>query len=361
MAGTSWFPHGGNLAALAERAGKSVSEILDFSANINPLGMPAWVPGMVAELVPALVHYPDPEARRLVRAAATRYGCAPESVITGNGSAEIMTWLPRTLGCRRAVIPVPSYADYERAAVSAACEIVRWELREDDGFTVPVESLSAILRHGDLVFLGHPNNPTGRACVTSDLRRLALAHPRTWFVVDEAFGDFVADFESLVQDRPANVIVLLSLTKMFAMPGLRVGCAVAEPEVVAAFRAVQPYWSVSTLADFVGAAALADLEFIRKSRELVGRERAALAAQLQEIPGLQVYPGEANFLLVRLTGVMSSGRLAERMLLEHGIAVRDCANFSGLDERFVRVAVRCGAENRRLVQALGECHQFFEM
>ena len=347
--------HGGNLNRLARLAGRAPDEILDFSANINPLGPPEWLRPVISRHVSELVHYPDPEAAGLVAAAARRYGVSPDEILAGNGSTELLYLLAQAAGLPRALIPVPSYTDYARAARLAGMDAIEAPLSGEDGFALDPARLAPLLAaEPAAVFVGRPNNPTGRVCGAPPLRALAEAHPDSLFIVDEAFGDFVEDFESLTARRPPNVAVLLSLTKIFAVPGLRLGCAAANPELVRRVRELQAPWSVNTLAQAVGEAALKDEDYIARSRELVRREREALSAGLREIPGLTVIPGAANFLLARLAPPLpDADALAQRLLAEDGIAIRTCRDFRGLDARYFRVAVRTAPENERLIAALG--------
>lgn len=341
--------HGGNLRELALSSGIPESELLDFSANLNPLGPPEWLRPVIAANVSALAHYPDPDCTALVEAAARRYGVAMEEVIAGNGSAEILSLLPRVLGKPRALVPVPAYVDYARSAALGGMKVKSLPFKEENGFQLDFPALEMALRGDEAVFIGRPNNPTGHVCDAGALRALALRNPATLFVVDEAFGDFVDGFESLTRERPANIIVLLSLTKAFAIPGLRLGCAVANAELAARMRALLPPWSVNTLAQAVGVAALQDTEYLCRTRAFVREQRETLAAELGSLPGLHVYPAEADFLLVRTATDASA--LARRMLRE-GIAIRLCTNFEGLGTRFFRVAVRTAQENARLCKAL---------
>ncbi len=171
-------------------------------------------------------------------------------------------------------------------------------------------------------------------------------------MVDEAFGDFVEDFDSLTVRRPANVVVLLSLTKIFAIPGLRTGCAVGDPLLIQRLLELQPPWSVNTLAQAVSTAALRDTEYVQQTRTYVTQQREKLFAALNSLPGITVYPGHANFLLARLSRTgMNASALAERMLAR-GIAIRTCTSFQGLDENHFRVAVRTEEDNQRLLTAL---------
>jgi len=344
--------HGGNLTYFSDVSGLARDKILDFSANINPLGLPEWLRSLVASTLESVVHYPDPDCTDLIGAAASKYGVSRREVVAGNGSTEILHLLPRAVSARRAVVPVPSYADYWDASIAAGLDVEAIPLGEKDGFALDWTVLESSLKGGDLVFLCRPNNPTGRLEDASTLRSVANRHSDTYFVVDEAFGDFVPDMDSCTSDRPANMIVLLSLTKIFAIPGLRLGLAIADESIVLTIRGLQPLWSVNTLAQVVGAAALQDTEYVERSREFVAEQRTGLESQLKSIPGLTVYPGKANFLLVRIDDEqIDATALAQRMLAT-GIAIRVCDNFKGLDRRFFRVAVRTAEENGRLCEAL---------
>ena len=348
--------HGGNLTRLAQASGRTPGEILDFSANINPLGPPDWLRPVISRHIEELVHYPDPDAGALTAAVASRCGVGVEEVLAGNGSTELLYLLAQVTGRGRAVIPVPSYTDYARAAGLSGMEVISVPLSEERGFEIDVGQLDALLRQPATVFVGRPNNPTGNVWEARTIRDMAASHPECFFVVDEAFGDFVNDFESLTTHRPINVAVLLSLTKIFAIPGLRLGCAIANAALARRIRDRQPPWSVNALAQAVGAAALQDAGYVARSRAVVGAEREALLAALRRINGLVVFPGAANFLLARLEAASAdASALAQRMLADHGIAIRVCDNFQGLDHRYFRVAVRTGSENERLIHALQCC------
>ena len=308
---------------------------------------------MISRHVSALAHYPDPDATDLVAAVSARYGASTEEVLAGNGSTELLYLLAQTAGLHRAVIPMPCYADYARAAKLGAMEVTFIPLLSADGFALHPERLTPLLKEPSAVFIGRPNNPTGGVCDARALRTLAQSHPECLFVVDEAFGDFVEDFESLTSSRPANVAVLLSLTKTFAIPGLRLGCAIADASLARRVRERQPPWSVNTLAQAVGAAALHDMEYVARTRTLVRTQREALLDGLRSIRNLTMYPGTANFLLAHLDAPAPDAHaLAQRLLIEDGIAIRVCDNFQELDNRYFRVAVRTGAENERLIHAL---------
>jgi len=347
------FPHGGDVRGLARALGCQPADILDFSASINPLGPPEWLRPVISGAVSELVHYPDPHCRELLEAASARHGVPVANLLAGNGTSELLFALAQACGHVRAVIPVPSYCDYRTAAERARMSVELFPLREADGFVLDAQALSR--RLGELaapaaVFLASPNNPTGLTVPVVVLRELAAAHPECLFVVDEAFGSFVEGYESLIGDRPANAALLLSLTKMFAIPGLRLGLACAEEALVEAMRQRIAPWSVNTLAQAVGLRAVNDADFEARTRAAVTSLRDVMASELAMMPGVTVYPGAANYLLCRL----DEPRVPElrAKLLEKRMAIRDCSNFAGLDGRFFRLAVRAEADNLRLLDAL---------
>jgi adenosylcobyric acid synthase len=345
--------HGGNLHRIAADSGQKAADILDFSANLNPLGPPEWLHSVVSARVADVARYPDPDSTELVQAIADSFCTAPDQIAVGNGSAELLVFLPLVLNARRALIPVPAYVDYRAAAEAAALPVKTIPLAREHGFRLDFEHLEAHIEEGDLVFLARPNNPTGLSWDANVLREMAERWPATTFVVDEAFADFVAGFDSLAFGRPENVVVLRSFTKFYCIPGLRLGCIIADPQMVRRVRARLPPWSVNVLAQVVGAAVLRDASgYAERTKALVALERSWLLDEFSTFKDLVAIPGEANFLLLRLERRdLDATELARRML-RIGVAIRTCANFDGLDPRYLRVAVRTREQNEALCRAL---------
>jgi adenosylcobyric acid synthase len=346
------FGHGGNLKHLIKVSGRSREDICDFSANINPLGPPEWMFSLIESRFHDIEHYPDPDCSSLIEAVSERYNVKPEEVIVGNGSTEILYLLPRILSSCSALIPVPSYLDYTRSVKLAGLTVKTIPLKEERAFTPDIDNIVPFLATHKLVFLGQPNNPTGMLYETSALRTLALQHPTVTFIVDEAFADFVENFESITDHRPPNVVVLLSLTKIFAIPGLRLGCAVANAELIERLREIQPPWSVNSIAQIVGEAALRDHNYRERSRKYTQEGRRQLIHGLRNLGCFTIYHGAANFLLFRIDRNDIDASFIASKLLDEGLAVRLCDNFEGLDGRFLRIAVRKESENTRLLKAL---------
>lgn len=346
--------HGGNIRQLADSAGLDLKDLLDFSANINPLGPPQWLRPLINAQLDSLVHYPDPACSQLTSVIADHFRVKEEEVLIGNGSTELIYQIPRALGCTLALIPVPSYLDYVRAVKQSGMAVEKIFLKEDQTFRPDLTVLETRLKHHCLVILGQPNNPTGITVEAEALRRMAQDNPSSLFMIDEAFADFIEGLDSLTRDRPSNMIVIRSFTKFFAIPGLRLGWALADPEIAQRVRHLLPPWSVNTLAQKVGQEALNDQTYAEQTKVLVKQWREDLRLNLQSLPGLKVYPGESNFLLIRMDlKNLTAPQLASEVLAQ-GMAIRVCENFEGLDSRFFRVAVRTPEENERLCEVLSQ-------
>ncbi|MBU0480906.1 MAG: cobyric acid synthase [Proteobacteria bacterium] len=345
--------HGGNLRALACKAGCAVDEILDFSASINPLGPPEELRQIISRSVGNLACYPDPHAGSLLAHLAGILGVEKDQLLAANGSTEIIYALPRALDVKRAVVPVPSYSDYRRAAELAGLKVLSLPLVAEDGFRVDFAALAGSIQNGDLVFLGRPNNPTGVSFAHRDLLELVDKFPGIYFAVDESFYEFIEGESGLISKKMVpNLIVFRSLTKFYAIPGLRLGFAVAAPEVAARLREQILPWTVNGIAQAVGEKIVGDPEYGAASRGFIEERRNELFVNINNINCLSAVKGDANFLLIRLQAERTAQELADRLLKNHRIAIRVCENFSGLDDTYFRVAVRSREDNDRLCAAL---------
>ena len=347
--------HGGNVHGLARDMGIDVTALLDFSANINPLGPPEWLRPLISREVASLVHYPDPYASELVSAIAGRYQVPEESVVVANGTTELLYQLPKLLNCDRALIPCPSYIDYAKVMELAGMTVRPFLLTAERGFALDPQELAPLLTGGELVVIGTPNNPTGVLVDPDQIIALAKGHPATLFLVDEAFLDFVEGGKSVALASD-NIMTLHSLTKFYAIPGLRLGFGIFPLPIARLLREHLPPWTVNTLAQAVGVRALADQEYGEESRAFCRKLRTEFIRELQQIPSLQVFDSAANYLLLRLKDGSDARTLAAK-LLERKIMIRTCANYIGLDGSYFRIAVRTESENRLLLAALAEILQ----
>ncbi|HBA88959.1 MAG TPA: threonine-phosphate decarboxylase [Geobacter sp.] len=347
--------HGGNVFAAARSLGIPPDRIIDFSASINPLGMAPGVREALAGCFERLLHYPDKGAAELKEQLAAYHAVDAGEIAVANGSTELIHLLPRVVRGRRGLIVAPAFAEYAFALERSGWEVDYFTLRADDGFALSLPALQEKVAAGcDMLFLCNPANPTGALLPTRDIRAIIEMCDRsgTFLVLDEAFIDF-CEAESAKQliRQCQRGILLRSMTKFFAIPGLRLGYAIAARETIEAIAALQDPWSVNTAAQVAGIASLKDADYCRRTREYIDRERERFAAGLAQLPGVKVFPGRANYLLVQLRDGMTAGELRERLVPE-GVLIRDCGNFQGLDGRFFRVAVRRREENEVLLELL---------
>ena len=352
------FEHGGNLYAAARQSGGGLEDYLDFSANINPLGLADSARQAILAALDSVVHYPDAEATALKQAISRQYGVAGERIIAGNGAVELLYLLCHVLRPRRVLIPAPAFSEYERSARAAGAAVTYHFLRPEDGFAVELQPLIDKLTAVDMVFLGNPNNPTAVLLTRTQLEQLLAAAKarQVSVVVDESFLDFLPD-DSAYSCRPLldaypNLFILHSLTKFYAMPGLRLGFALANSALTAKLHEAKDPWNVNCLAQAAGVAALADSDYRRRSREMLAQQKQLLHRQLNEIPGLNAYPPAANFILIDIVKTGLTAAALRQALLAQNILIRDCGNYPGLTPNYIRVAVKRPEQNQRLLQAL---------
>ena len=368
--------HGGNLAWAAALAGCPASAILDFSASISPLGPPESALDAIQAHLSSLTAYPDPDYGELRTALGEALNVDPDWILPGNGSAELLTWAAWDLSKLEATYLVtPAFGDYWRALSAFGAKVLKCPLDlqlldaapvgrlvTDDlsvsnrslvspSFRLPVP-LALNAERG--LLLNNPHNPTGllfgREAILPYVKQLGMV------VVDEAFMDFLPPWEQetlidAVEEFP-NLVILRSLTKFYSLPGLRLGCAIAHPDILCRWQLLRDPWPVNALAAAAAAAVVRDTVFERQTWDWLPVARRELFEGLANLPGLQPIAGAANFLLVESS--MSVSLIQKSLLERHRILIRDCLSFPELGDRFFRVAVRSRAENLRLIAGLAE-------
>lgn len=368
--------HGGNLAWAAALAGCPASAILDFSASISPLGPPESALDAIQAHLSSLTAYPDPDYGELRTALGEALNVDPDWILPGNGSAELLTWAAWDLSKLSATYLVtPAFGDYWRALSAFGAKAIKCPLDlqlldaepvrrlvTDDlsvsnrslvspSFRLPVP-LALDAERG--LLLNNPHNPTGllfaREAILPYVKQFGMV------VVDEAFMDFLPPWEQetlidAVEEFP-NLVILRSLTKFYSLPGLRLGCAIAHPDILGRWQLLRDPWPVNALAAAAAAAVVRDTVFERQTWDWLPVARFELFEGLANLPGLQPIAGAANFLLVESS--MSVSLIQKSLLERHRILIRDCLSFPELGDRFFRVAVRSRAENLRLIAGLAE-------
>ena len=342
--------HGGNIYKLLSDKKLSVEKILDFSANINPCGPPPWLRSLLNRELELIIHYPDPEAKAFVEAISEHYRVPQEFIVPANGTTELLHLLPHIIPKGRVIIPVPSYVDYFAVFEKHGFDVTPLYLAEDRNFAIDPDEISFTLKGKETVIFGNPANPVGTFLSQERVLALAQKHMDTLFIVDEAFLEFQRDHSS-IGGQLENIITLNSLTKFYAVPGLRLGFGIFPSSYTKRVAALMPQWSVNTLAQKVGARALKDHEFGAMSRSRLEDLSKQMHDELQVIPALKVFPSKANYFLLKLIDG-SSAELIGSKLSEENILIRCCDNYYGLDQSFFRVAIRGRKDNQVLLEAL---------
>jgi threonine-phosphate decarboxylase len=324
---------------------------LDFSVNINPLGMPEGARRALLSHFEEFEHYPDPQCRALTAAIAQAHGVEPGMVLCGAGASDLLLRLCMHLKPRRALTMAPAFSEYERSAALFGGETRRFPLSESEGFSIPASIADAVSADTDILFLCSPNNPTGRLIDPSVLRRAAekCRETGTYLVLDECFLDFThgASMVPLLREYP-HLLILRAFTKFYAMAGLRLGHLLcADAALLSEIGRCGQTWGVSVPAQIAGMAALAEENWAERTRTLIEQERDFMACALREL-GLTVFPGDANFLLVKAEEPLFEP------LLTRGVLVRSCENFPGLDGRFFRIGLKTRNLNETLLRAVKE-------
>src|SRR5262245_14499950 len=353
--------HGGNIYKAARERQTPVDRIVDFSASINPLGPPATGLRAIRSSLKEIRHYPDPDCWQLRQKMALRCGVDPDMILVGNGSSELIHLLPRALAIKSALVIGPTFEEYANALIGAGSVVHYVHAKRQQRFRPPLQDvlarLSAKRSKFDAVFLCNPNNPTGQLMNRQAMCELAEAIERQqgWLIVDEAFIDYCQEQSvvSMLKEHP-RMVVLRSLTKFYAMPGLRIGYLIGATKVVDLLKERQPPWSVNSLAQSASCSVLQDQSYAEKSRVFMDHERSCFVRGLRSLSGLQVYSPAANFVLIGLPVWTSAGEVTDRLASER-LLVRDVSTLPGWTKQMSRVAIRTSKENQRFLTALGAC------
>lgn len=323
----------------------------DFSANLNPLGMPESVKNALQKSISEWEKYPDPLCRNLVNKLSEHENFAPENIVCGNGAADLIFRIVQAVKPKKAVVCAPSFSEYSKALVQNGSEILTYFLSEQNDFVLDEKILEMLDESVQMLILCTPNNPTGQTIDSELLRRICEKCKANdiVFLCDECFIDFTENAARAEQFLNADVVILKAFTKIYAMAGLRLGYALfGDAELAESVRKKGQFWSVSAPAQTAGEAALDEKFYLEKTIELVKTERGSLTEKLRDF-GFKVYPSKANFILFK------SELPLDEMLLQEKILIRSCTNFDGLEQGFFRIAVRSHEENSALVSAIERC------
>lgn len=358
ISGNNVPKHGGNLYAALREKGGSLSEIIDFSANINPLGLAESIRQSLHASLESIIHYPDAQGHALKEEIKHYYHVKEELITLGNGAVELMYVLCHVLKPQRVLVTAPTFSEYESAARSSGASIEYLYLDAADDFTIDIQGIVKQLPAIDIVFICNPNNPTGTLLRSGQLEELLIAAKahNTYVVADESFMDFLAD-DSAYTCRPLlakydNLIILHSLTKFYAIPGLRLGFSLTNRELTKELHNGKDPWNVNTLAQNAGVAALKDEGYQRESKDFIKTVNMDLYHRLLAIPGLKPYVPSVNFILINIKATNMTAQELGQALAAHNILIRNCSNYPGLSSDYIRIAVKNIEQNNVLIAAL---------
>jgi threonine-phosphate decarboxylase len=356
--------HGGNIYDLARELGCPPADIIDMSSNVNPFGPPPGLLPFLSDNLERVTALPEVDAMEIRRAFAARHGLDPDRVLAGNGTTQLIYSLPRALDSRRALILAPTYADYADACRMNGVPFDYLTADECADFVHDPEDISrAVVDSGiDTVFICNPNNPTGTRLSTRAITELCRTHARTRFIVDESYLGFAPGGKtaSLMRDNaPDNAIVLNSMSKIFRVPGLRIGFVFASRPVTDALATFLLPWSVNSLSQAAVAWLMQNNDvvsrFVDQTVAILEEEKQFLSARLKDVPGIRLFPSVTSFVLASLDKDGQADGLCH-YLAGHRILIRNCGNFYGLSSRHVRFSLKTRAENNVLAQKL---HDYF--
>ncbi len=347
--------HGGNIYRFSEEYGIPERRIIDFSSSINPLGISKAISRELQGSLKCLYGYPDIDAMKLRRRLSELHDIVPESLICGNGSTELIYLVVRALRPEKGLIPAPTFSEYEKAVIISHPRVAKSHLKyfmldKKNNFEISPGGYVRALKGCDMAFLCNPNNPTGRLLKKDEVIKIADSAKalKCYLIVDEAFIDFCPE-ESVIKEVTKNpyLIVLRSLTKFYALAGLRLGYAVFPLSLVKLIEDYKEPWTVNTLAQRAGITAVNDISFKNETFRTIKKEKKFLEEGFEKLR-IDYIPSAANYYLIRTkkaTDIIAS-------LKNKGILVRDCSNFYGLDNSYIRIAVKSRRHNALLLKEL---------
>lgn len=350
--------HGGNIWQASLACGIAPQDIIDFSASINPLGIPKKAEAAIKRSLRLVSPYPDPDSIKLTEALSV-FHCVPQTgILPGCGSTEFIYLIPQVFKPKRALIVEPAFSEYRKGLGLSGCTADSFILNESESFFFDMERFRKALKNSyDIVYVCNPGNPTGSSIEKDVIIEAAreCAKKGTVLVVDEAFADFYEE-ESVkgLAAKLKNVIVLRSMTKFFAIAGLRLGFVISNKSFITRFKKHMPPWSVNTLASIAAVESLKDFSYMKKTMRWLKTEREFLSNGLGGIKGIQPYPTEANYIMARLETKDTALPVFKERLFKKGILIRDLSAFRGLGKKYIRVAVRDRKDNERLLHEMEE-------
>lgn len=354
--------HGSDLEAVAEYFHLPQEKIICFGANVNPLGLSSTVKNTLAEHLDIISSYPDRNYTSLKKQIATYCQVSPQHILVGNGCTELISLFIQLLKPKKALLPIPSYSEYEREISLIGGTVEYFPLLQEDNFTLSISSLYKALENNiDLLILCNPNNPTSTAIQINELKQiLSFCKERNIFVIiDETYVEFVENIAEItatpLTDFFDNLIVLRGVSKFFAAPGLRFGYGITgNVHLLAELDKIKNPWSLNSIGAYAGELLLSDMNYMQKTHSLISSERKRICKKLRTFPFIQVYEPAANFILLKICKDNLTSHDVFIHAIQKGLMIRDCSTFIGLTGEFIRFCIMNPKENDRLLDCLEE-------
>ena len=342
--------HGGNIYKLKRDNG---IEVLDYSSNINPLGVPSSFKKAVVENFESLEKYPDIDYIELRTSIGDYNNCHIDNVVVGNGATEVLFLYMKAVKAKKVLIIAPTFAEYERAARAAGRDVKFFPLSKD--FSLNENMLLEFITDEDVVVMCNPNNPTGKFQNLEKIKKIAdfLERKNKKLFIDEAFIEFVDDWKDKTAFllKHKNIFILRALTKFFALPGVRLGYGLTYDEsILDEIKNIREPWSVNGVAEIAGKTMLLDTLYIHETENWIKKEKLWFYEELCKIDNIEVTPTETNFILVKLLN--DNAKSFRKKMIENGVLVRDASNFMFLDESYIRLAIKDRKKNEQVLEAL---------
>ncbi|WP_332690530.1 threonine-phosphate decarboxylase CobD [Halalkalibacter lacteus] len=352
-----WPNHGGQPETIKQlfKMEKDI-EILDFSANLNPLGPPSWLKEALRDSYDTITRYPEPAYSSSSVSLANHEGIEEDRLLLTNGGAEAIFLVAKYFENKKALIVHPTFLEYERACNHYHIDVEDVFFESENEFQLPLKYICEKLNKTDVIFLCRPNNPTGTVVKEEELQLLLEEGKKTGtsIVVDEAFVDFLpSSIPSLSKwlSTYSNLILLRSLTKMYTIPGLRIGYIMAHPKIITVLKDEQIPWSINSMADAIVPKLLEDTTFVDDTKTWLIDQSQYVSKTLTALD-FYVSPSEVNFYILQDKMHLQRTNELFQFLLRHGIVTRHTHNFKGLNGEFIRIAIRSKEENEQLLSVL---------
>ena len=339
--------HGGRFSG-----GNQQIDVLDFSSNTSPAGMPSSVKYTIKKRVDEMEHYPDTDSLNLVSSLKKYTGLSDSNIVVGNGAIEILyNFCTAFLSKKHVLIPSPTFSEYESASKLADCKFTFFKTMN---ISEDIDSFIPSIPKNGCVFVCNPNNPTGTLISKKQLTKIisAAKNKSSFVFVDECFIELVPESNQSVINlvkKYDNLFVLRSLTKSFGLAGIRIGYGIGSKKIIDILKKIKIPWSVNALAQEAGIIAIKNKSHLAKSKSIITKESNFLKTKISKITGFECHDSSTNFILIK---TKDDSTKLQKKLLKHKILIRDCKNFRGLDNHYIRIAIKSHKDNLKLVTAM---------